>query len=116
MRRPARTCVLPVPHVPDGLTIAPIHQDQQKHRGTEAIMPDKGKVERPFRYVREDFFLARSFRSLDDLNAQFRQWLDQVANQWVHATTGRVVRAVTSRKRSRFGPCSVPSFVTSVTT
>jgi transposase-like protein len=30
-----------------------------------------GKVERPFRYVREDFFLARSFRNLDDLNAQF---------------------------------------------
>jgi hypothetical protein len=41
----------------------------------------KGKVERPFRYVREDFFLARSFRNLDDLNAQFAQWLDQVANR-----------------------------------
>jgi transposase len=51
----------------------------------------KGKVERPFRYVREDFFLARSFRSLDDLNAQFGQWLDQVANARRHATTGRVV-------------------------
>jgi hypothetical protein len=35
-------------------------------------MPDKGKVERPFRYIREDFFLARSFRNLDDLNAQLR--------------------------------------------
>jgi hypothetical protein len=33
-------------------------------------MPAKGEVERPFRYVREDFFLARSFfRGLDDLNA-----------------------------------------------
>ncbi|WP_415838808.1 Mu transposase domain-containing protein, partial [Roseomonas mucosa] len=53
--------------------------------------PDKGKVERPFRYVREDFFLARSFRSLDDLNAQFRQWLDQVANRRLHATTRRIV-------------------------
>jgi transposase len=51
----------------------------------------KGKVERPFRYVREDFFLARSFRNLDDLNAQFRQWLDTVANPRRHATTGRVV-------------------------
>ena len=28
----------------------------------------KGKVERPFRYIREDFFLGRSFRNLDDLN------------------------------------------------
>jgi hypothetical protein len=27
-------------------------------------------VERPFRYVREDFFLARSFRNLDDLNGR----------------------------------------------
>jgi transposase len=51
----------------------------------------KGKVERPFRYVREDFFLARSFRNLDDLNAQFTQWLDQVANRRRHGTTGRVV-------------------------
>jgi transposase len=51
----------------------------------------KGKVERPFRYVREDFFLGRSFRDLDDLNTQFRQWLDQVANRRTHATTRRVV-------------------------
>lgn len=35
----------------------------------------KGKVERPFRYIREDFFLARSFRNLDDLNEQLRVWL-----------------------------------------
>jgi transposase len=51
----------------------------------------KGKVERPFRYIREDFFLGRSFRNLDDLNMQFRQWLNQVANVRVHATTRRVV-------------------------
>lgn len=51
----------------------------------------KGKVERPFRYIREDFFLGRSFRNLDDLNMQFHQWLDQVANARVHATTRRVV-------------------------
>src|SRR5213075_2357263 len=53
----------------------------------------KGKVERPFRYVREDFFLGRSFRNLDDLNTQLRHWLDTVANPRRHATTttGRVV-------------------------
>ena len=32
----------------------------------------KGKVERPFRYIREDFFLAGAFRNLDDLNEQLR--------------------------------------------
>jgi len=51
----------------------------------------KGKVERPFRYIREDFFLGRGFRNLDDLNSQFRQWLDEVANLRTHATTRRVV-------------------------
>ncbi len=49
----------------------------------------KGKVERPFRYIREDFFLARTFRDLEDLNAQLRHWLDTVANPRIHATTGR---------------------------
>ena len=51
----------------------------------------KGKVERPFRCIRQDFFLDRTFRSLDDLNAQFDDWRGKVANPRVHATTGRIV-------------------------
>jgi hypothetical protein len=51
----------------------------------------KGKVERPFRYIRQDFFLARSFRNMDDLNDQFDAWRREVANPRVHATTRRVV-------------------------
>jgi NAD(P)-dependent dehydrogenase (short-subunit alcohol dehydrogenase family) len=51
----------------------------------------KGKVERPFRYIRQDFFLARTFRNLDDLNAQFDSWRTGIANPRVHATTGRIV-------------------------
>jgi transposase len=51
----------------------------------------KGKVERPYRYVRQDFFLARSFRNLDDLNAQFDGWLVEIANPRCHATTRRIV-------------------------
>lgn len=51
----------------------------------------KGKIERPYRYVREDFFLGGAFRNLDDLNGQFRTWLDTIANPRVHATTRRVV-------------------------
>lgn len=51
----------------------------------------KGKVERPYRYIREDFFLGRDFRDLADLNGQFRQWLDEVANVRTHGTTHRVV-------------------------
>ena len=51
----------------------------------------KGKVERPFSYIRQDFFLARSFRNLDDLNAQLDDWLATVANVRVHGTTQRIV-------------------------
>jgi transposase len=51
----------------------------------------KGKVERPFRYIRQDFFLARTFRNIDDLNAQFDLWRTSIANPRVHATTLRVV-------------------------
>lgn len=51
----------------------------------------KGKVERPFRYIRQDFFLGRTFRNIDDLNAQFDQWRTQIANPRVHATTNRIV-------------------------
>jgi hypothetical protein len=51
----------------------------------------KGKVERPFRYIRQDFYLAGSFSNLDDLNAQLRHWLETVANPRTHATTRRVV-------------------------
>jgi transposase len=51
----------------------------------------KGKVERPFRYVREDFFLAGEFRNLADLNDQFTHWRQQIANVRCHGTTGRIV-------------------------
>jgi transposase len=51
----------------------------------------KGKIERPFSYIRQDFFLGRSFRNLEDLNAQLIDWLGKVANVRVHGTTQRVV-------------------------
>ncbi len=62
----------------------------------------KGKVERPFRYIREDFFLARSFRNLEDLNAQRQHRLDMVANPRVHATT--------LRERAYLRPLSLAPF------
>jgi hypothetical protein len=70
----------------------------------------KGKVERPFRYIREDFFLGRSFRNLDDLNAQFRQWLDQVANARTHATTRRVVAEHFAEERPALRPLATGAF------
>jgi hypothetical protein len=59
----------------------------------------KGKVERPFSYIRKDFFLARSFLNLDDLNAQLQDWLDTVANVRLHATTQRIVSEAFAAER-----------------
>ncbi len=70
----------------------------------------KGKVERPFRYVREDFFLGGRFQNLDDLNAQFRQWQDDVANARVHATTRRVVAEHFAEERPHLLPLPAGAF------
>lgn len=37
---------------------------------------EKGRVERAIRYVRDNFFAARTYRDLDDLNAQAQAWCD----------------------------------------
>ncbi len=47
----------------------------------------KGKVERPIRYVRENFFYGRTFLNDEDLNTQASLWLQQVANVRIHGTT-----------------------------
>ena len=54
-------------------------QDEGQGRASVPLHP-RGLLPRP-----------PSFRNLDDLNPQFRQWLDQVANVRIHATTRRVV-------------------------
>lgn len=60
----------------------------------------KGKVERPFCYVREDFFLARSFRIPGDLNRQLRHWLDTAANLRRHTTKRRIVSEAIAEERA----------------
>lgn len=47
----------------------------------------KGKVERPIRYLRDNFLYGRTFVSDADLNAQVEHWLATVANPREHATT-----------------------------
>jgi transposase len=64
----------------------------------------KGKVERPFRYIREDFFLGGVFKNLDDLNRQLQRWLDTVANPRVHATTHRVVNEAFAEEKPALTP------------
>ncbi|MDB4917697.1 MAG: Transposase [Gemmatimonadetes bacterium] len=52
----------------------------------------KGKVERPIRYVRSNFFYGREFIGDADLDDQRQRWLDLVANVRTHRTTGVVPR------------------------
>ena len=52
----------------------------------------KGKVERPIRYIRGNFFYGREFIGDADLDAQRLAWLDHVANVRVHRTTQCVPR------------------------
>ena len=70
----------------------------------------KGKVERPFSYIRQDFFLARSFRNLDDLNAQLDDWLAAVANARVHGTTQKVVAEAFAAERPELQALPATSF------
>jgi DNA replication protein DnaC len=46
----------------------------------------KGKVERPIRYLRENFLYGREFIGDADLNGQCEQWLLRVANVRLHQT------------------------------
>jgi hypothetical protein len=68
------------------------------YRGNE-----KGKVERTIRYLREAFFPARSYRSLEDLNDQLADWIERVANarRVPRDPSGRLVRDAIAEERPR---------------
>ncbi len=70
----------------------------------------KGKVERPFSYIRKDFFLARTFRNLDDLNAQLQDWLGSVANVRLHATTQKIVAEAFAAEQPDLQPLPATPF------
>lgn len=49
----------------------------------------KGKCERPFRYVEENFLNGRSFRNFEHLNECLGRWLAEVADVRIHRETKR---------------------------
>jgi transposase len=59
----------------------------------------KGKVERTIGYLHRSFFYARTFHDLDDLNGQCGEWLQSVANQRVHGTTGEIPKERWEREK-----------------
>ena len=65
----------------------------------------KGKVERPIRYLRENFFYGRAFVNDEDLNEQAARWLEGTANVRRHGTTGeRPVDRFERDERAALGP------------
>ena len=82
---------------------------------TPARGNEKGKVERQIQYLRHAFFAARPFRDLDDLNAQFRRWRDDIAHQRRHPEQrDRPVAAVLAEEQPRLLPLPVHPFETDV--
>jgi hypothetical protein len=66
---------------------------------------EKGKVERQIAYLRHAFFAARTFADVDDLNAQFRRWRDEVAHQRPHPEQrDRAVADVLAEEQPRLLP------------
>ncbi|MHA2313569.1 MAG: IS21 family transposase [Candidatus Thorarchaeota archaeon] len=50
----------------------------------------KGKIERPFSYIRSSFFRGTDFVNLTDVNEKGWNWLGNVANTRIHGTTQAV--------------------------
>ena len=74
---------------------------------------EKGKIERQIQYLRHAFFAARPFRDLDDLNAQFRRWRDDVAHQRRHPEQpDRTVAEVWADEKPRLLPLPAHPFET----
>ena len=50
---------------------------------------EKGKIEKSIQYLRQNFWPLRHFTCLEDVQAQVKQWLNEVANIRMHQTTGQ---------------------------
>jgi transposase len=67
---------------------------------------EKGRVERRIRDLRESFFAARTFTSVDDLNAQLAAWIDRIqrARPVPDDPDKRLVREAFEEERQRLLP------------
>ncbi len=76
---------------------------------------EKGKVERQIHYLRHAFFAARTFVDVDDLNAQFRRWRDDIAHQRPHPEArDQTVAQVLAQEQPRLLPLPAHPFETTV--
>ena len=69
-------------HIAASLGVALIHCRPYKPQG-------RGKIERFFRGVREDFLVGFQGKTLDDLNVAFDAWLTDIYHTRKHSSTGQ---------------------------
>lgn len=63
---------------------------------------EKGRVERAIRYVRDNFFAARQWKNINDLNAQAVDWCEgQAANRLCPEDTSMTVKEVFLQEKSK---------------
>lgn len=77
------------------------------YRGNE-----KGKVERQIRYLRDSFFAARTFSSIDDLNAQLKRWIEEIAHSRKAPGRDGLVADALTEERPRLLPLPQHPFET----
>jgi len=63
----------------------------------------KGKVEQPFKYMRERFWRGYIFLNLAQANADLSLWLSEVANQRIHGTHKQIVSERFAQEKSHLG-------------
>jgi transposase len=72
---------------------------------------EKGRVEKRIRDLRESFFAARDFSTLDDLNRQLNEWLRRVVNaRLVPGDNSRTVEQAFSEEHERLLPLPEHAF------
>jgi transposase len=71
---------------------------------------EKGRVERTIRYVRDNFFSARRYDSLEDLNAQALTWCQTVASErkWPQDRSVPLMQAFEKEKKNLIPLPAVP--------
>jgi hypothetical protein len=67
--------VLPVPHVPDGLTIRPFQNKNSGHAGTTDHIPDNGQVERMNRTIKDATVKRFYYESHDQLRSHLADFV-----------------------------------------
>ncbi|MEJ2326139.1 MAG: hypothetical protein P8Y25_04630 [Chromatiaceae bacterium] len=73
----------------------------------------KGRIERPFSYVENNFLAGRTFADWADINAQARAWCEQVANAKPKRILGMSPQAVYPMEKAHL--LALPAYIPPVT-